>query len=68
MADQMVEEIEHPVAGKIRTTGFPWKLLKTPADIRYAPPTLGQQTDEILAGLGYSKAEITSLRQAKVVA
>jgi crotonobetainyl-CoA:carnitine CoA-transferase CaiB-like acyl-CoA transferase len=67
-ADQMVLEIDHPVAGKIRTTGFPWKLLKTPAKIRLAPPALGQHTDEILTGLGYPKEEITALRQAKVVA
>jgi len=29
---------------------------------------LGQHTDEILTGLGYSREEITALRQAKVVA
>ncbi len=67
VADQMVEEIEHPVAGTIKTTGFPWKLSKSPAQIRLAPPTLGQHTDEILINLGYSKKDIAALRQEMVV-
>jgi crotonobetainyl-CoA:carnitine CoA-transferase CaiB-like acyl-CoA transferase len=67
-AVEMVQEIEHPVAGKIRVTGIPYKLADTPGKIRTPPPTLGQHTDEILTGLGYSREEITALRQAKVVA
>jgi formyl-CoA transferase len=31
--------------------------------IETPPPRLGQHTDEVLAGLGYSKAEITKLRE-----
>lgn len=67
-AVEMVQEIKHPVAGNIKTTGMPWKLSKTPARIRRAPPTLGQHTDEILLELKYSKQEIRDLREAKIVA
>ena len=67
-AVEMVQEIKHPVAGNIRTTGIPWKLSKTRARIRRAPPTLGQHTDEILLELKYSKQEIRDLREAKIVA
>jgi CoA:oxalate CoA-transferase len=65
---EMVQEIEHPVAGKIKVTGIPFKLSDTPGKIRTPPPTLGQHTDEILTGLGYSREEIAALRQANVIA
>lgn len=67
-AVKMVEEIDHPVAGKIKVTGIPWKLLDTPAQIRSAPPTLGQHTNEILGDLGYSVREIGALKESKIVA
>jgi len=34
---------------------------------RYAPPTLGQHTDELLEELGYSQAEITALKTGGVL-
>jgi len=36
--------------------------------VRLNPPTLGQHTGELLAGLGYSAQEISALRQARAVA
>ncbi len=63
----MVEEVEHPTAGKVKMTGMPWKLHDTPGSVRLPPPLLGQHTDEILHEAGYSQGEINSLRRAKVV-
>ena len=60
-------EMDHPVAGPIKATGFPAKLSETPARIYRAAPTLGQQTDEMLARLGKDDAEIARLREAGVV-
>jgi len=45
----------------------PVKLSRTPLEISRRPPTLGEHTDEILTGLGYSKAEIADLRKQRVV-
>jgi len=64
----MVVEMDHPTAGKVKATGMPWKLQETPASVRMPPPLLGQHTDEILREVQYSQAEINSLRRAKIVA
>jgi crotonobetainyl-CoA:carnitine CoA-transferase CaiB-like acyl-CoA transferase len=45
----------------------PVKLHRTPGGIRHRAPTLGEHTDEILASLGFSAAEISGFRAAKVV-
>ena len=50
-ARQMIEEVEHPVAGRVRTLGFPLKMSDTPLRVRRAPPLLGQHSTEILREL-----------------
>ena len=39
----------------------------TPATIRTPPPLLGQDTDEVLAALGRTPAQIAALRRVGVV-
>ena len=46
-ARQMVVELDHPVAGRVKHLGIPVKLSETPGEIRMTAPTLGQHTDEI---------------------
>ncbi len=45
----------------------PVRLSGTPGTIRTRPPTLGEHTDEILAELGFAAAEISQLREARVI-
>ena len=46
---------------------LPVTLTRTPGGIHRRPPTLGEHTDEILAWLGFSAADIAQLRADTVV-
>lgn len=64
----MVVEVKHPSAGKIKLAGIPIKLSHTPALIKTPPPLLGEHTNEILSDLlGYNKEKISRLRKEKVI-
>ncbi len=45
----------------------PVELSETPGEIRQRPPTLGEHTDQIMTELGYAEADITRLRQGRVI-
>ena len=64
--NDMVVSVDSPI-GPLRLPNVPYRLSKTPAKVRTAPPTLGQHTEEILLSAGYSKDEVNSLRQEKVI-
>jgi len=67
-ARDLALEAEHPTAGSVRLTGFPYKLSRTPADVHHPPPLLGQHTQEVMTELlGYSTEEVTGLRDREVV-
>lgn len=44
----MIVEVGHPVAGKLKMPGVPVKLSDTPGSVRTPAPTLGQHSVEIL--------------------
>lgn len=64
---EMVVDIDHPRAGRIKQTGVPIKLSETPGRIASPPPLLGQHTDNVLRELGYEAAEIAAMRRGDVV-
>ncbi len=66
-AREMMVEVEHPVEGTVKVLGIPVKLSETPGKIRRPAPLLGEQTEETLMGLGYSREEIADLRERKVI-
>ena len=63
----MIQEIEHPRAGKIKVVGVPVVFSETPGSIRLAPPLVGEHTDAILGSLGYDAARIADLRARGVI-
>jgi crotonobetainyl-CoA:carnitine CoA-transferase CaiB-like acyl-CoA transferase len=63
VANGYVTEIDYPKYGKrLKVHGSPWHFSETPACIGIAPE-LGADCDEILAGLGYTPAQIEGLRE-----
>jgi crotonobetainyl-CoA:carnitine CoA-transferase CaiB-like acyl-CoA transferase len=63
----MTVEQEHPSWGLIRQVGIPFRFATTPATIRTPPPSLGEDTDAILAELGYEADAIAALRARGIV-
>jgi crotonobetainyl-CoA:carnitine CoA-transferase CaiB-like acyl-CoA transferase len=58
---QMIVELDHPTSGKVKQVGIPIKLSDTPGRIRKFGSRPGEDTAEVLKGLGYSKEEIRGL-------
>lgn len=64
----MLAEVEHPRAGTVRMAGIPVKFSATPAAIRLPPPTLGQNSREVLeTWLGMKPAEIDELERKSIL-
>ncbi|WP_144157432.1 formyl-CoA transferase [Paraburkholderia sp. BCC1885] len=65
-ASGTVVEVQQKKRGTYLTIGSPIKFSDFTPEI-VGSPLLGEHTDEVLAGLGYSQAQIDKLREAKVV-
>lgn len=66
-AREMVVEVEHPIAGKLKMAGVPIKMSETQGSVRKPAPVLGQHTEEILKELlQLSNEEITELKSKDV--
>jgi crotonobetainyl-CoA:carnitine CoA-transferase CaiB-like acyl-CoA transferase len=59
----------HPAAGELAYTGPPWRVDGGGWALRSTAPTLGRDTNAVLAGvLGLDAARIGALRDRRVVA
>jgi crotonobetainyl-CoA:carnitine CoA-transferase CaiB-like acyl-CoA transferase len=67
-ARDMVVEVEHPSAGRVKALGLPIKFSVTPGRVKRAAPRFGEHTREVLATLGYSAEEIERLASEGAVA
>ena len=64
----IIAEMDHPTAGKVRSPGFPVKLSKSPAEMRFPAPQLGAHNEEVLTTLlGYTKEQVADLKKAGVL-
>jgi len=63
----MIERIIAVDGEPLSVPGIIPKLSATPGAIRTPAPKLGEHTDDVLRGIGYSDADIARLRAAKIV-
>jgi formyl-CoA transferase len=64
----MLIEVDHPTAGKVRMAGIPVKFSVTPATVRMPPPLLGEHNEKILESwLGLSADSIDELKKEKII-
>src|ERR1700738_372302 len=61
-----IVEVDHPVRGPYLTVGNPIKMSDSPTLVTRSP-LLGEHTDEVLAELGYSAADVAALRSKRVI-
>jgi CoA:oxalate CoA-transferase len=66
LANNYIIEVDHPTLGRSKQVGFPWDFSETPASWRKEAPKLGENTEEILLDLGYSKEELAKLKETGV--
>jgi alpha-methylacyl-CoA racemase len=66
-ARNMIVEVETPTGQKVKQVGISVKLSDTPGSIRSLAAKLGQHTDEVLGGLGYSVSDIARWRVAGAI-
>ncbi|MBQ04703.1 carnitine dehydratase [Candidatus Bathyarchaeota archaeon] len=67
-AREMIIEVNHPKAGKIRSVNFPVKFSETPIDERRPAPVFGQHNAEVVKGLlGYSEERFQELKKTGIV-
>ena len=68
IANPMFQRIDHPGIGALLTPASPLDFSSVPRLPARPAPKPGEHTDEILAEIGFSTAEIGSLHDRKVVA
>jgi crotonobetainyl-CoA:carnitine CoA-transferase CaiB-like acyl-CoA transferase len=66
-AREMILPTELPGDVTVKMPGISPKLSDTPGAVRWPGPTLGQHTDEVLAGLGLQAGDIAQLRRSGAV-
>jgi len=61
-------EVEHPVIGKAKIPGIPFKLSETPGEVKSPSPLVGEHNEFILGKyLGINSAEIRRLKEEGVI-
>ncbi len=63
LARGMIVDLQHPLAGLVRSIGNPVHLSETPVTYRLPPPLLGEHNGEVLSALGYDARQVEALRE-----
>ncbi len=60
-------ELEHPLAGWVKSLANPIRFSDTPVSYRLPPPTLGEHNKAILGELGYTPEEIGLFTDRRII-
>ena len=65
---EMIIEVNQPLSGKVKVPGSLFKMSKTPGNIRFHAPSLGEHNYEVYSELlGYSKQDIKKLEEDGII-
>jgi crotonobetainyl-CoA:carnitine CoA-transferase CaiB-like acyl-CoA transferase len=67
LARSTIVEIEHPTIGMARSIANPCRLRGTPPLYRCPPPLIGEHTESVLSGMGFSAEDIQSAKRAGAI-
>ncbi len=67
LANELVVESDHPIAGRMRQARPAARFEDTPSDLRRPAAALGQHTDEVLREAGLQEEEISALCAADAI-
>ena len=60
-------DLEHPLAGWVKSLANPIRFSDTPVSYRLPPPTLGEHNTAILGELGYTPEEIGLFADGRII-
>jgi benzylsuccinate CoA-transferase BbsE subunit len=60
-------DIEHPLLGKLKYPGAPYKMSESPWRIDNAAPLIGEHNEEVYTAMGFSRDDLVTLKAAKVI-
>jgi len=64
----MIIEIEQTISGKVKVPGSLFKLSRTPGNVKFPAPYLGENSHEVLSEvLGYTEEQIAKLSDEGVI-
>ena len=66
IANGLVVELDHSLAGRVKMVGPMIQMSQTPLAARSASPALGEHTDAILGSMGYTEEEIADMKRDDV--
>jgi len=66
-ARDLFVDVDHPMTGKVKYPGRPFVMEETPWALIRPAPLLGQHNTEVYSELGYTKADLVTLRGANII-
>ena len=68
LSREMIIEVEQPLSGKVKTPGSLFKLSRTPGNVNYPAPRLGENNLEVFSGLlGYDEPALSRLKVEGII-